>query len=104
LLPTPVAHDTASTAENFMRKKNRYGTNRKMVTSLNVMMTGCLLPTPTTGYSTSEPEDWMERKKVANRGHASTVTNLLVLAKSLPGCQTVPSTTTVPPLDGIPPS
>lgn len=38
-----------------------------------------LLPTPTVGASTSTPDEWMARKVVANRGHASTVTDLNVI-------------------------
>jgi hypothetical protein len=96
-LPTPVANDSGNSASEHLRLKNEAdGGNRTSITSLAIVMTQCLLPTPTVGYSTSEPDDWMVRKLRANRGHASTVTDLLVAVRSLQGCPTAPSATTGP--------
>lgn len=48
LLPTPCAQPSANTPEEHMVKKYRAdGSARSTVTDLQVLVTGCLLPTPT---------------------------------------------------------
>lgn len=47
LLPTPCAQPSANTAEAHLAKKERAdGSARSTVTDLQVLVTGCLLPTP----------------------------------------------------------
>ena len=47
LLPTPVAQDSSTSAEAYLRRKSRDGSERTVVTSLAVVARDCLLPTPT---------------------------------------------------------
>ena len=47
LLPTPVAQDSSTSAEAYLRRKSRDGSRRTVVTSLAVVARDCLLPTPT---------------------------------------------------------
>ena len=49
LLPTPVAQDSSTSAEAYLERKSRDGSQRTAVTSLAVVVRDCLLPTPTAG-------------------------------------------------------
>jgi len=65
LLPTPVAQDSSTSTEAFLERKSRDGSQRTTVTSLQVLMTGCLLPTPTAGdaKSSTGQKDQPDRPK-----------------------------------------
>jgi hypothetical protein len=63
-LPTPVAHDSGNRSENHhLAKKNRAdGGNRTSVTSLQIVVTQCLLPTPTAWRQSESAESFAQRK------------------------------------------
>jgi hypothetical protein len=47
LLPTPVAQMSGNSPENYLAHKSRDGSNRTSVSDLQILVTQCLLPTPT---------------------------------------------------------
>ena len=65
LLPTPVAQDSSTGAEAYLRRKSRDGSERTVVTSLAVVARDCLLPTPTAAdaKSTAGQRDKPNRPK-----------------------------------------
>lgn len=46
-LPTPMARHSGTSPEAFLARKNRDGGSRAEMTDLEVLVTGCWLPTPT---------------------------------------------------------